>query len=109
MVMFWERKLGVGCLDERTAVRKIIKLRIIFLFILNNSIGIENWRCFWTSFSHNMAGLAADGSTPLFFFKIIGKVNLLAHIGKVYNCSHTQFILIVLDPLIQPTVSLAPE
>ena len=107
--MFWERELGVGCLDEGTSVRKIIKLRIIFLFILNNSIGIENWRCFWTSFPHNMAGLAADRLTPLFFFKIIGKVNLLAHIGIVYNCSHTQFILIVLESLIQPNVSFGPE
>ncbi len=98
--MFWERELGVGCLDERTAVRKIIKLCIVFLFILNNSIDIENWRCFWTSFPHIMAGLAADGLARHFFFKIIGKVNLLAHIGIVYNCSHTQFILIVLDSLI---------
>jgi hypothetical protein len=53
MVMFWERELGVGCLDELTAVRKIIKLRIIFLFILNNSIGIETGAVFDFFFSQH--------------------------------------------------------
>ena len=81
--MFWEGFIGVGCLDARTTVRKIIKLRIIFSFILNNNIDKENWRCFFASFPCNIVDLAAHHLIAHFFFKIIGKAKLLAEIGRV--------------------------
>lgn len=59
LVMFGERELCVGCLDERTAISKIIKLRIIFSFILINSIDIVKWCCFCASFSHKIVDLAS--------------------------------------------------